>query len=89
MEMQTIVRNNTDAKVEEMKLKLNLSGDVYIYNNHFMESLESHKKLFPESSATTIEQAYLERVEYEQEKLRLQQEQAAQNAELEIDEQEE
>ena len=62
MEMQTIVRNNTDAKVEEMKLKLNLSGDVYIYNNHFMESLESHKKLFPESSATTIEQAYLESI---------------------------
>lgn len=67
-----IVKNGTDAKVEQMKKRLNLAGDVYIFEGHFIESLESHKKLLPTSTATTIQEAYTERVayEFEQEKQR-------------------
>lgn len=70
-----IIKNGTNAKVEQQKKRLNLTGDVYVYEGHFMESLESHKKLLPNSTATTIQEAYTERVayEFEQEKLRLEQ----------------
>lgn len=60
-----IVKNGTDAVIEERKRRLNLEGDVYIYEGHFIESLESHRLLIPDSVASTIEEAYDERVEYE------------------------
>lgn len=60
-----IIKNGTDAKVEQIKKRLNLTGDVYIYNEHFVENLESHKNLIPNSTATTIQDAYIERVAYE------------------------
>ena len=60
-----IVKNGTDAVIEERKRRLNLEGDVYIYEGHFIESLESHRLLIPDSVASIIEEAYDERVEYE------------------------
>lgn len=60
-----IVKNGTDAAIEGRKKRLNLEGDVYIYEGHFIESLESHRRLIPDSTASTIEEAYDERVEYE------------------------
>lgn len=63
-----IIKNGTDTKIEETKARLGLSGDVYIYNDHYIESLESHKTLIPTSTATTIEDAEEERVQYEAEK---------------------
>ena len=40
-----IYRNNTNSKIEKIKHDLGLNGDVYVYNEHFIESLESHKNL--------------------------------------------
>ena len=60
-----VIKNGTDAVIEERKRRLNLEGDVYIYEGHFIESLESHRRLIPDSTASTIEEAYDERVEYE------------------------
>ena len=60
-----IVKNFTDMKVEKHKIRLGLKGDVYIWNDRFIESLESHKKLIPGSTAKSIEEAYIERVRYE------------------------
>ena len=62
-----IVKDKTDLKIENLKERLNLTGDVYIYNEHFIESLESHKNLVKNSVATTIEEAYEERVNWEKE----------------------
>ena len=62
-----IIKENTNAKIEEVKAKLKLTGDVYLYNEHFIESFESHKNLIPNSTAQTIEEAYQERVQWEQE----------------------
>ena len=75
-----IIKENTDNKIEEMKAKLGLTGDVYLYNEHFIESLESHKNLIPNSTAQTIEEAYEERITWEleqSEKRRLEAEQYA------------
>ena len=63
-----IIKDGTDRIIERRKAALNLSGDVYIYGGHFIESLESHRRLIPDSTATTIEEAYAERVEYEKRK---------------------
>lgn len=52
--------------IEKHKIKLGLKGDVYLYNGINIESLESHKRLYPESTAATIEEAYAERVEREE-----------------------
>ena len=60
-----IVKNFTDMKIEKHKIRLGLKGDVYIWNDRFIESLESHKKLIPGSTAKSIEEAYIERVNYE------------------------
>lgn len=67
-----IVKDRTNPKIEKLKARLGLTGDVYLYNNHFVENLESHKKLIPNSVATNISEAFVERVEYEieQEKIR-------------------
>ena len=56
-----IYRDGMNPRVEKWKKELNLRGDVYIIN-HFIESLESHRKLFPNSTANTIEEAEHERI---------------------------
>lgn len=73
-----IIKNGTNANIEKHKQKLGLTGDVYLVNDHFMESLESHRRLFPDSTATTTEEAMAERIAYEQEQERIRLEQAAQ-----------
>jgi predicted choloylglycine hydrolase len=62
-----------------LKSRLGLSGDVYLYNNHFIENLESHKKLILNSKAKDINEAFVERVQYEVEQEKLQAEQAKEN----------
>lgn len=64
-----IIRNNTDPKTEIHKAKLGLAGDVYMVG-HFIENLDSHKRLIPSSTAETIDAAEQERIQYE-ESLRL------------------
>lgn len=79
-----IVKNGTNPKIEKLKARLGLTGDVYLYNNHFVENLESHKKLIPNSVATNISEAFVERVEYEIEQEKIREEmQKEQNAERE------
>lgn len=73
-----IIKNGTNANIEKHKQKLGLTGDVYLVNDHLMESLASHRRLFPDSTATTIEDAMTERIAYEQEQERIRLEQAAQ-----------
>lgn len=73
-----IIKDGTNANIEKHKQKLGLTGDVYLVNEHFMESLASHRRLFPDSTATTIEDAMAERIAYEQEQERIRLEQAAQ-----------
>lgn len=58
-----IIRDGTDEKIERMKYKLGLEGDVYLVGQNYIESLESHKRLIPTSTATTIEEAEQERLE--------------------------
>ena len=65
-----IIKNLTDMKIEAHKIRLGLKGDVYVWNERFIESLSSHRRLFPNSKATTIEEAYEERVAYEAEQER-------------------
>ena len=57
-----IIRDGTDEKIERMKYKLGLEGDVYLVGQNYIESLESHKRLIPTSTATTIEEAEQERL---------------------------
>lgn len=61
-----IYKNGTDANIERHKSILGITGDVYVVNNH-IASLDSHKKVFLESTATTIEEAESEYVQYEKE----------------------
>lgn len=63
-----IVRDLANFDIEKHKIRLGLKGDVYIYNGVQIESLESHKRLYPDSTAKTIEEAYAERVERERAK---------------------
>lgn len=60
-----IIKDLTNMKIEAHKIRLGLKGDVYIWNERFIESLPSHRRLFPNSTATTIEEAYAERVVFE------------------------
>lgn len=76
-----IIKNNTHPKIEGYKRKMGLTGDVYMVG-HFIESLESHKRLIPQSTASTIEEAAEERVLYEEE-LERQKALAAQSSEEE------
>lgn len=78
-----IIRDKTDEIIERRKTRLGLSGDVYIWNGHFIESLDSHKVLIPDSTAQTIEEAYDERVAYEEEQERRRAEEAAREVEEE------
>ena len=73
-----IIKNGTNSNIEQHKQKLGVTGDVYLVNGHLMESLASHRRLFPDSTATTIEDAMAERIAYEQEQERIRLEQAAQ-----------
>lgn len=73
-----IIKDGTNSNIEQHKQKLGVSGDVYLVNGHLMESLASHRKLFPDSTATTIEEAEAERIAFEQEQERIRLEQAAQ-----------
>lgn len=76
-----IIKNNTNPKIEGYKRKMGLTGDVYMVG-HFIESLESHKRLIPQSTAVTIEEAAEERILYEEE-LERQKALAAQSSEEE------
>lgn len=69
--------NGTDPKVEKHKQKLGLSGDAYLLDGHLLETLESHKRLFPDSRATTIQEAEAERIAYEEEQARIRAEESA------------
>lgn len=63
-----IYKDGTNASIEISKSELGLTGDVYVYDGDIrrrIASLESHRQLIPDSKATTIEEAYDERVEYE------------------------
>ena len=60
-----IIKDHTDSAVERHKQRLRLTGDVYLINGVQLESLESHKRLIPTSTATTIEEAEEERIAYE------------------------
>lgn len=73
-----IIKTGTNSNIEQHKQKLGVTGDVYLVNGHLMESLASHRRLFPDSTATTIEQAEAERIAFEQEQERIRLEQAAQ-----------
>ena len=73
-----IIKDGTNSNIEQHKQKLGVTGDVYLVNGHLMESLASHRRLFPDSTATTIEQAEAERIAFEQEQERIRIEQAAQ-----------
>lgn len=60
-----IIKDHTDSAVERHKQRLRLAGDVYVLNGVQIESLESHKRLIPTSTAKTIEEAEAERIAYE------------------------
>ena len=60
-----IYKDGTNPKIERKKARLGLEGDVYIYSDHYIEDMAGHKRLISNSSATTIEEAYEERVEWE------------------------
>ena len=68
-----VIQDKTNEQIERHKAKLGLTGDVYLVNGHLLESLESHKRLFPESNAKTIFEAETERVAYEEEQERIRQ----------------
>ena len=82
-----IIKNGTNEQIERLKIKAGIMGDVYLVKEHLMESLSSHKTLFPDSEATTIEEAEAERIAYEEEQERiLEEERLAAQAEQETNE---
>lgn len=74
-----IIRDGTNPKIEEIKETLGISGDVYIDDANHIESLYSHIRLLSEnnyqSTATTIEEAEIERYAFEEEMERRRREQ--------------
>lgn len=74
-----IIRDGTNPKIEEIKETLGISGDVYIDDANHIESLYSHIRLLTEnnypSTATTIEEAEVERYAFEEEMERRRREQ--------------
>ena len=58
-----IFEDKTNAKIESYKARLGLTGDVYVIGNQ-IESLESHKRLIPNSIAADIQTAMQERIAY-------------------------
>ena len=72
-----IIPNGTeDQHIAKHKQKLGLTGDVYLIDDHQLESLESHKRLFPDSNAATIQEAEGERLAYIAEQARIRAEEA-------------
>lgn len=63
-ETNMIIKDRTDLQTENYKEQLGLKGDVYVVGQNYIESLESHKQLIPDSKATTIEEAEQERLAY-------------------------
>lgn len=74
-----IIKDGTNPKVEEIKETLGLTGDVYIDDANHIESLYSHIRLMTDynypSTATTIEEAEIERIAFEEEMERRRREQ--------------
>lgn len=74
-----IIRDGTNPKIEAIKETLGISGDVYIDDANHIESLYSHIRLMVENNypttATTIEEAELERYAFEEEMERRRREQ--------------
>ena len=74
-----IIRDGTNPKIEEIKETLGISGDVYIDDANHIESLYSHIRLMTDynypSTATTIEEAEIERIAFEEEMERRRREQ--------------
>lgn len=70
-----IVKDGTDPVIEKRKRRLGLQGDVYIIENNdgvkLIEDLAGHKRLLNSmgvvSTATTIEEAEIERIAFEKE----------------------
>jgi hypothetical protein len=79
-----IIKDGTNAKVEKLKKTLKIKGDVYIVGEgNYIENLAGHKKLYPTSSATSIEEAEAERLaflEYEAEQRAKAAQEAAEHA---------
>lgn len=64
-----IIRDGTNQKIENFKAALGIRGDVYVDEHNHIASLESHRALlalydYP-SIAETIEEAEIERLEFE------------------------
>lgn len=74
-----IIRDGTNPKIEAIKETYGISGDVYIDDANHIESLYSHIRLLTEnnypSTATTIEEAEVERYAFEEEMERRRREQ--------------
>lgn len=85
MEKDIYYGSNTPTKIENHKQAHGLTGDVYVVN-HFIANLESHKKFFTDSTATTIEEAAEEMVAYLEEQEKLAEEQAQAQSEDEVTE---
>lgn len=83
-----IYKDGENAKVEQLKAKLGITGDVYIVGDgNYIENLAGHKVLIPDSAAATIEEAEAERLAYiEEEKARQAELAAAENEDGETDE---
>ncbi len=73
-----IYKDGTNETIERLKKRLNMSGDVYMVEGQ-MANLASHKRLYPESTATNIAAAEVEKLEFmqrEEEQRRLEAEKA-------------
>ena len=74
-----IIRDGTNPKIEAIKETYGISGDIYIDDANHIESLYSHIRLLTEnnypSTATTIEEAEVERYAFEEEMERRRREQ--------------
>lgn len=83
-----IYKDGENSKVEQLKAKLGITGDVYIVGDgNYIENLAGHKVLIPDSTATTIEEAEAERLAFiEEEKARQAELAAAENEDGETDE---
>ena len=63
-ERTMIIKDGTNEKIESLKDRLGLTGDVYLVGQNYIENLESHKRLLPDSTAETIEEAEQERLAF-------------------------
>ena len=83
-----IIPNGTeDQHIARHKQKLGLIGDVYLIDDHKLESLESHNRSFPGYEATSIQEAEQKRIQYEEDQEAIRQ--AEQEQQLEQNNEEE